>query len=238
MCLSASLRSIVLALAALGALGSHLAAGPARAQQGEEPGDPDPARFEAEIRAFREADRADPPAEGGVLFVGSSSIRMWERLEEDFPGANVLNRGFGGSQFSDLHHYFEEIVAPYRPRLIFVYEGDNDLAAGKSPRRVLADFRRFVEQVRSELPGTRIAFIAVKPSPSRWHLADRMRSANRLVRRYTLWQADLEYVDVFEPMLGPNGRPRPEIFLHDELHMNRAGYRMWAQIVRPFVGGQ
>lgn len=197
--------------------------------------DPDPRRFADQIAAFAESDREDPPPEGAVLFVGSSSIRMWEQLDTDFPGATVVNRGFGGSHFSDLLHYLDELVLQYEPRLIFVYEGDNDVAAGKSARRVFEDFRTFVERVRSELPETHIGFVAVKPSPSRWEIADTMRAVNERIRSFTLWRPNLEFVDVFDPMLGNDGRPRSEIFLDDDLHMNRAGYRLWAKIVRPYV---
>lgn len=197
--------------------------------------DPDPTRFAEQIEAYQEADREAPPPEGGVLFVGSSSIRMWSNLDEDFPEVTAINRGFGGSQFSDLLYYLEELVLTYRPRQIFVYEGDNDVAAGKSPEEIYEDYRTFVRRVRTELPDAQIGFIAIKPSPSRWELAPKMRAANRLIRRHTLWRADLEYVDVFTPMLASDGRPRPEIFQADELHMNRAGYRLWRGLLAPYV---
>lgn len=204
---------------------------------GQEPAgeDPDPARFATEIEAFEQADHQDPVEPGGILFVGSSSIRMWESLQDDFPGLPVLNRGFGGSHFSDLLHYFDRIVIPYRPSTILVYEGDNDLWDGKSPERVLNDFRTFVERVHTAFPSTRIGFISIKPSPSRWELAAQIRRANDLVRQATERDARLLYIDVFAPMLGPDGTPRQELFLEDMLHMNSAGYKIWRSTIAPTI---
>ncbi|MEX2400983.1 MAG: SGNH/GDSL hydrolase family protein [Rhodothermales bacterium] len=193
------------------------------------------ARWEADIRAFEAADAATPPEPGGVLFVGSSSIRMWTTLSEDFEGMNVLNRGFGGSQMTDVIHYAHRIVVPYAPRLIVLYEGDNDVAAGKSPEEVFRDYLRFVALARNQLPDSRIAFIAVKPSLARWNLAPEMQRVNRLVESHAANHAYLDYIDVWEPMLGENGEPMPDLFLDDGLHMNERGYAIWTEAVAPFV---
>lgn len=194
-------------------------------------------RWEREIAQFEAADRIDPPAKGGVLFVGSSSIRMWPHLEASFPGINVLQRGFGGSQLSDVNAFAPRIVLPYEPRLIVLYAGDNDLAEGHSPEEVFSRFRTFVSLVRGSLPQTRIAFVSIKPSGSRWHLADEMRKANELVREYTATDPKLLYVDVFTPMLGPGGVPRPDLFQADSLHMNSKGYAVWRARLDPIVRG-
>jgi lysophospholipase L1-like esterase len=192
-------------------------------------------RYEAEIRAFEAADRASMPAPGGIVFVGSSSIRLWTSLAADFPGLPVLNRGFGGSTFPEANHYLARVVLRYRPRTVVLYEGDNDLALGRSPRQVLADYGEFVRRVRDSLPRTRIVFIGIKPSPSRWKLVELQREANRLVRGVVATDTLLSYVDVFEPMLGANGRPKPELFVSDSLHMTPAGYAIWRRQVAPFV---
>jgi lysophospholipase L1-like esterase len=192
-------------------------------------------RFEPEIRAFEIADRALMPASGGIVFFGSSSIRRWTSLADDFPALPVLNRGFGGSTFPEANHYVSRAVLRYRPRTVVVYEGDNDIAIGRSPQQVLADFREFVRLVRDSLPRARIVFIAIKPSPSRWKLADLQREANRLVRDVVATDTLLSYVDVFEPMLGANGRPQPALFVGDSLHMTPAGYAIWRTQVAPFV---
>lgn len=193
------------------------------------------AQWEADIRTFEQADAVDPPEPGGILFVGSSSIRMWTSLEEDFEGLNVVNRGFGGSQMSDLIRYMHRIVVPYEPRLIVLYEGDNDVAAGKSAEEVFADYRRFVALVRNRLPETRIAFIAIKPSPARWSLVEEVREANELIESYASDREHLDYIDVFGPMLGDDGMPMPGLFLDDGLHMNERGYAIWTSAVAPYV---
>jgi lysophospholipase L1-like esterase len=189
--------------------------------------------FDKEIEAFEAADRKQMPPTGGVLFLGSSSIRLWKTLEADFPGVAVINRGFGGSKIPDSTRYAPRIVLPYRPKTIVFYAGDNDLAAGATPQRVLEDFRQFAATVHAKLPQTRILFIAVKPSPRRWSIVDRQREANRLVREFT--QADpkrLGFIDVFTPMLGEDGKLRPELFAWDALHLSPKGYELWTSIVK------
>ncbi|MDQ2665342.1 MAG: alpha/beta fold hydrolase [Gemmatimonadota bacterium] len=191
--------------------------------------------FEPEILAFEAADRASPPRQGGVVFAGSSTFRMWMKAAADFPGVALVNRGFGGSTFPDLLQAESRIVAPYRPHLIMLYEGDNDLNAGRTPADVLNDYRSFVSLVRRQLPSTRVTFVSIKPSPSRWAIVDKMREANRLVQQEVARDTLLAYVDVFTPMIGANGHPRPELFGPDSLHMTRAGYLLWRERLAPFV---
>ena len=192
-------------------------------------------RSETEIKRFEESDRAAPPAPGGIVFVGSSSLRMWKSLESDFPGLPVMNRGFGGSTFPEANHYLSRIVLKYRPRTIVVYEGDNDLTFGWGPRQVADDYRAFVRMVRDSLPSAKIVFISLKPSPSRWKLVDQQREANRLVRDIVRRDSLQSFVDVFTPMLGANGRPQPELFIADSLHMTPAGYAIWRTQVAPHL---
>jgi lysophospholipase L1-like esterase len=194
-----------------------------------------PAPFEDEIQRFERADRERPVAPGGVLFVGSSSLRMWSTLAEDFPGVPVTNRGFGGSQLEDVLRYLDRVVTPYAPRLVLVYGGDNDLNAGKTPERVLADYQTVVRRIHEKLPRTRVAFISIKPSPSRWHLAPQVRAANDLVRSYAAGDPRLLYIDVYSPMLGPDGAPRRELFLDDMLHMKPEGYAIWRSAIAPYL---
>jgi lysophospholipase L1-like esterase len=192
-------------------------------------------RSEAEIQRFEAADRAAPPAPGGVVFVGSSSFRLWPNVAADFPGVPVLNRGFGGSTLPEVNHYVPRIVLPYRPRLVVLYAGDNDLNDGRTPADVLADYKTFVTAVRRELPSARIAFVSIKPSPSRWALMSSIREANRLVREEVSHDTLQTYVDVFTPMLRADGRPRPELYVADSLHMTRAGYDLWRERLTPVV---
>jgi lysophospholipase L1-like esterase len=192
-------------------------------------------RSEAEIRAFEEADRAAPSSPGGIVFFGSSSIRLWQSLASDFSGMPVLNRGFGGSTLPEAIHYLPRAVLPLRPRTIVLYEGDNDLTFGWGPGQIADDYRTFVRTVRDALPSTRIIFISLKPSPSRWRLVDQQREANRLVREIVAHDTLQTFVDVFTPMLGANGRPRPELFVADSLHMTPAGYAVWRAQVAPVL---
>jgi lysophospholipase L1-like esterase len=196
-------------------------------------------QWQDEIRQFERADRRHPPPKGAVLFVGSSSIRLWQTLQQDFPGQQVINRGFGGSELGDVVYFADRIVLPYKPRIIVLYAGDNDLAAGKSPDHVFADYKRLVSLVRHRLPETRIAFIAIKPSLARWNLINEIRRTNALVQGYvradSSHDARLQYVDVFTPMLGPDGTPRKELFVDDGLHMNTRGYALWKETLDPFL---
>ena len=190
--------------------------------------------WESEIKAFEDADSKATAERGAVLFIGSSSIRLWKSLAEDFPSTKVINRGFGGSHIEDSTYYADRIVIPYRPRLIVLYAGDNDIESGKSPSRVLEDFQKFVRVVHRRLPETRIAYISIKPSPARWHLVDKARRANELIRDYTKTSRKLAYIDVFTPML-KDGKPRPELFVEDNLHLSAKGYQLWRSVIAPHV---
>ncbi|GAC1648213.1 MAG: SGNH/GDSL hydrolase family protein [Gemmatimonadaceae bacterium] len=232
------MRSALISVATLATLGlaacPPITRGPSASQGTPSTARP-PEAWAEEIARFEEADRHTPPRPGGVLFIGSSSIRLWPALKADFPGVDLLQRGFGGSELSDVVHYSRRIVLPYRPRLIVLYAGDNDLAAGKSPEAVFQEYRAFVAFVRQTLPETRIAFIAIKPSGARWGLVEQMRAANTLVSRYVATDPRLLFVDVFTPMLGTDGMPREELFAPDRLHMNTRGYALWRDLLAPVL---
>ena len=197
--------------------------------------DHDSSRWEKYIARFEAADKKQMPQPDGILFIGSSSIRMWKTLEQDFPGLPVINRGFGGSQIADSNHFTERIVHPYKPRQIVLYAGDNDVAAGKSPETVLADFQQFVKTVHGKLPKARVSFISIKPSLSRWKLSGKMARANSLVSDACGKDKRLDYIDIWQPMLGDDGRPKPDLFLGDGLHLNAKGYALWTSIVKPHL---
>jgi lysophospholipase L1-like esterase len=152
--------------------------------------------------------------------VGSSSIRGWD-LPKYFPKWPTINRGFGGSQLHDAVHFLDRIVLPYRPRVVVLYAGDNDIAGGRRPKQVWMDFRDFVTRVRAALPDTQIVYIAIKPSPARWKLVGDMRRANELIRALIQTDPRLHYVDVDRPMLGPDGQPRRKLYQQDGLHLTR-----------------
>lgn len=195
----------------------------------------DHAQWNPAIAVFRAADHANPPPPGGVLFIGSSSIRFWKNLASDFPEVKTINRGFGGSEIDDATYFADRIVAPYHPRAIVLYAGDNDLADGDSPAHVRDDFAAFVRKARSLDPHVRIAFIAIKPSVARKALLPQIREANQLVRAWASVHRGITYLDVFTPMLGPGGQTQQKWFIKDGLHMNRSGYGLWTGIVRPWM---
>ncbi len=191
-------------------------------------------RWEKTIQTFENSDRTNPPPTGGIVFLGSSSFRRWD-LERWFPGKGLINRGFGGSQMADALRYLDRIVLPLRPRALFLYEGDNDIGRGKSPATVVGEFRQLVAAVHNVLPKTRIVFLGVKPSIRRWHLIAEAREANARIKAITEGHPLLEFVDTATGILGPDGTPRPEVFVEDGLHLNDAGYAIWADLVAPHI---
>jgi lysophospholipase L1-like esterase len=193
------------------------------------------APFEKEIKAFEEADKKVPPAQNAVLFVGSSTIQKWKTLAEDFPNETVINRGFGGSQMADSVRYAKRIIIPYYPRKIVIYAGDNDLAAGKSPEQILADFKALVDEVRPELPQTEILYLSIKPSIARWKLVDKIKQANALILDYTKTDKQLGFIDIFPVVLSEDGKPRKELFMPDGLHMSRAGQKLCVPVIEPRI---
>lgn len=194
-----------------------------------------PARWEKDIQKFEAEDKAEPPPQGAVLFTGSSSIRLWPTLAEDFPELKVIQRGFGGSQMEDLLYYADRIILPYKPSKVVIYEGDNDIADGKEPAQVARHFEKLVKKIHAELPQTEIYYIAIKPSPSRWKLAQPSRAANALIEGYAERTPRVEYIDIWTPMLDEEGQPRPELFVKDMLHMNEKGYAIWVEVLKPHL---
>lgn len=193
------------------------------------------APFAPHMRAFAALDAKAMPAPGGILFLGSSSITFWSTLAADFPGLPVLNRGVGGSMIADSVRYADRVVLPYKPRTIVFYAGDNDIAAGHAPEQVLADFQALVDVVHTTLPQTRILFVSIKPSIKRWAEIADIRRANALIAAYTAQTPQLGFIDIFPAMLGPDGLPRPELFLPDGLHMTRPGYLIWRDAILPYL---
>lgn len=192
-------------------------------------------RWQSDIRAFEKQDAENPPPAAPIIFTGSSSIRMWKTLADDFPGLPVINRGFGGSELFDAVTFVDQLVIKHRPRQIVMYSGSNDINAGKTPQRVLADFQAFAARVHTALPDCRISYISNAPNPKRWALVDKIREANRLVEQFTKTDPRLEFINTHDAMLGADGLPLPGIFLRDDLHMNAKGYAIWTKIVSPFL---
>lgn len=232
--MSALLRS-VLAVLAIAAMLAGCAAAPAAKPPLQVPQTVSNTDWERDMQRFAAEDAAHPPPSGAVLFVGSSSIRLWDTLTQDFPGVATINRGFGGSEIRDSTWYADRIVVPYAPRTIVFYAGENDLDSGRSPQQVRDDFRAFVRRVRSELPRTRIVLVSIKPSPLRAAQLPAQRQANALLREEVAKTKNAAFVDVATPMLGADGRPRAELFGEDRLHMNAAGYAIWRERITPHL---
>jgi lysophospholipase L1-like esterase len=193
----------------------------------------EPPRGQAEIDRFEAADRAHFPARGSIVFAGSSSIARWETLDKDFASIRVLNRGIGGYTLHENVQSFDRIILPYKPPIIVLYSGENDLTEGRTPNDVFQDFRTFVSLVHAKLPATRVVYVSIKPSIARWALTDSIRAANRLIRDYVGKDKTLQYIDVFTPMLDASGQVRRELFVEDGLHMNASGYAIWRKLILP-----
>jgi lysophospholipase L1-like esterase len=198
------------------------------------PADPDPNRFAKEIEAFGEWDSRNAVPAEPVLFVGSSSIRMW-RTRDSFPDLPVINRGFGGSHIADVTHFADRVVLSYKPRVIVFYAGDNDIAAGKSAQRAFDDYRKFVGVVHAKLPETPIIFLSIKPSESRWSFWPESKKANELIQGLCKNDRRLLFVDLATPLLRPDGMPDNGLFLKDKLHLNAAGYDLWTRTLTPVL---
>ncbi len=193
------------------------------------------AKWEKDIQAFEAADKKSPPPQGGVLFIGASGIRMWTSLEKDFPNHRVINRGFGGSQIADATYFADRIIIPYKPKLIVLQAGGNDINAGKSPEQVAEDFQAFVVKVRAVLPETRIAFFSMQPSPARWTQIEKQKRGNQLIKEQIATGKNMVYINAWDAFLGADGMPREELFIADRLHHNAEGYKVRAELMRPFL---
>lgn len=195
----------------------------------------DPNRWEPAIQKFEAEDRAHPPAKGGILFIGASSIARWSNLAESFPDLKVVNRGFGGSELAESVTYASRVVVPHAPRIVVLYAGENDLNRGVTPETIGADFDKFSRVIRTSLPSTRIVVIGLKPSLLRWKLRDGMHQTNKLIQTRCAAERNCMYVDPWPSMIGKDGTPKPEFFVEDGLHMTPAGYTAWTAMLRPHL---
>ncbi|MGZ5135782.1 MAG: SGNH/GDSL hydrolase family protein [Flavitalea sp.] len=193
--------------------------------------------FYDDIRAFQKQDSVQLPPKNAVLFVGSSSIRLWTSLQQDLPMHTILNRGFGASTLVDVIRYANEIIISYKPAQVVIYCGDNDLASSDTvTAQIVADrFQHLFSIIRKQLPEVPIAFISIKPSPSREHLLQKIISANELIKSFLKKQTKAVYIDVFSAMIDQQGKPNPDLFVEDRLHMNQKGYAIWIQIIEPYL---
>jgi hypothetical protein len=191
-------------------------------------------KWEKDVAAVEKRQAGKPPEKRGVVFAGSSTVRLWD-LTRSFPEWKVTNSGFGGSEIRDVTHFTDRLILKHEPRAIVFYAGDNDMKSGRTPEQVLSDFRAFVAAVHRALPKTEVYFVAIKPSPARWELFDVQSRANSLVKEFCAKDDRLGYVDIVPPMLGKDGRPREELFVKDRLHLSPAGYEILTEAVKSAV---
>ncbi|MFZ4507898.1 MAG: SGNH/GDSL hydrolase family protein [Fimbriimonas sp.] len=194
-----------------------------------------PNQYEEEVQKLVAQDAKQPPKPGGVVFVGSSSVRLWKTLATDFPKLNVINSGFGGSEISDSVYFAKRIVTPYKPKMVVLFAGTNDVANGKAPETIVGSFREFVSTVRRELPKARIAYIAISPAASRFDKIDAIRRTNALIQAECSKGKNLVFINTFPHLLTADGQARPELFVEDRLHLNAEGYALVRTIVGPYL---
>jgi lysophospholipase L1-like esterase len=190
--------------------------------------------FADEIAAFKKKDSISFPPKHAILFVGSSSFRKWTDVQDYFPGYTIINRGFGGSTLPDVIRYEKEIIFPYQPGQIVIYCGENDVAASDTVTGIIVfeRFKQLFKDIRAKLPNVPLAFISLKPSPSRWSMRDRMMAANKLIKDYLQKEKNAVFISVWDSMLSKNGKPAKDIFLDDNLHMNAKGYAIWKKLIK------
>lgn len=193
--------------------------------------------WQNEIDAFDKLD-GDNPIQEGILFTGSSSIRMWKNPAKDFNNPKILNRGFGGSQIIDLIENFDQVILKYHPQKIVIYSGDNDIQEGKSAEIVFGDFCVLYGMIKAKLPNAEVYYIAIKPSLNRWNKVIEMQKANTMINEYLNSKPNAAFVDIFSPMIDFTGKPSEKWFLKDGLHMTDEGYQLWTKILAPYIKEQ
>ncbi len=193
--------------------------------------------FWNDIQRFKQKDSVSAPPKNAILFIGSSSFTMWQKVQNDFPSYTIINRGFGGSTLLDQLRYVNDIVYPYRPKQVVIYCGENDLAASDtvSGEEVARRFTSLFELIRKKFPRAKITYVSMKPSPSRHLLLAKMIRGNELIKKFLASKKRTSYVDVYREMIDDEGKPRTDIFLKDNLHMNESGYAIWKRLIEPHL---
>ncbi len=189
-------------------------------------------RFEQEIIAFEQQDKENGIDTGNILFVGSSSIRMWTSLEEDMKGFKVLNRGFGGATTAEVRQYYDRIIKPYKPKVIVIYVGENDIAEGMKPTMVYDEVTNLFSRIKDDFPESKIVYLSMKPSIARWDLWTDFKAGNKKIKKITEFYKSIYYIETADVMLNDEDSIRTDIFIEDGLHMNAKGYADWTKLVR------
>lgn len=193
--------------------------------------------FWDDIQAFKKQDSVSFPPKNAILFIGSSSFTMWKNIQQYFPSYKIINRGFGGSSLPDVIRYANDIILPYRPKQIVIYCGENDVAKSDtvSAKLVFNRFKQLFTIIRSRYPKVKVTYVSMKPSPSRQLLLSKMINGNELIKKYLSSKMRTSYVDVYLEMIDDEGKPRADLFLDDNLHMNKTGYAIWQKLIEPHL---
>lgn len=191
--------------------------------------------FWDEIQAFKKSDSLQPPPQNAIVFVGSSSFRLWPDIQSYFPLHTIINRSFGGSSLPDVIRYEEETIFKYNPKQVVIYCGDNDLATSDTvtSTTVVQRFQKLFNDIRKRLPAASVVYVSIKPSPSRWRLKEKMMAANRSIKKFLSTKKQTAFVDVWTPMLDSSGKPYDVLFKEDKLHMKAGGYAIWSRVIEP-----
>ncbi|MFI5130936.1 MAG: GDSL-type esterase/lipase family protein [Chitinophagales bacterium] len=197
---------------------------------------PKPA-FWNDIQNFKKQDSTHFPGTSKILFIGSSSFTNWKDVQDYFPSYPIINRGFGGSALVDQIRYVKDVVFVYKPKQIIIYCGENDLASSDtvSARTVYNRFRQLFNLIRNKFPNVPILYVSMKPSPSRQLLMPKMREGNALIQKFLKTKKQTGFIDVYKDMIDDEGKPRPELFLDDNLHMNKSGYAIWKKAIELYL---
>lgn len=193
--------------------------------------------FWQEIVAFKKMDSVQVPEKNAILFVGSSSFTKWKDVNDFFPGYSIINRGFGGSSLPDLIRYTYDIILPYQPKQVVIYCGENDLASADSISAIetLNRFKTLFGMIRTNLPQTHIAFVSMKPSPSRASIQPKLKEANQFIKAFIAKQKNAAFINIYDAMLDDKGKMREALFIGDRLHMNAEGYKIWQKFIQPYL---
>ena len=193
----------------------------------------EPSRWDNDIATFAAMDAANPPPEGAIVLVGSSSIARWnDQAEAALAPLTVIPRGFGGSVMGDVLHHLDNVVLRYKPRAVLIYEGDNDTAYNVPTDTILDQLQQIIARVHEELPETRIYLLGVKPSILRWNIFDRAQLVNAGYQLIASANPLVTYVDTVNPFLNANGMVMDDIFVGDNLHFNATGNLIWGSVIR------
>jgi lysophospholipase L1-like esterase len=192
-------------------------------------------RWQAEVKEITKKYDSINWEKEAIVFTGSSSIRLWKTIQNDFPKSTIINTGFGGSQTHDLLKYLDALIIRFAPAKVFIYEGDNDINAQKPIPQIIQEHLEIITRLKEKLPDATFYILSTKPSPSRWALKDSYLELNEQMKNFCTFQSGVTFIDVWTPMMDKSGKPNAKLFVEDKLHMNKKGYKIWKKAIKPHV---